>query len=360
MSTRLAPLLLFALLAGVRTAQAQADSTVFDELLFRALQGDMRSVLQGLDTLRDARLRPSQVAMKRTLQQRFATQNEPVSWPTNDTTLRSVITIYHRYWTGALLGGDQQAQDRSLARAVVEHLRVHVPGLERKRNAWLEKRWSDLLQQELKAHGCFAAVGRTGALYDLLLHLRETEVHYPVTTPEDTLSVKLVFMDSVISNGWEGYATADTYFPGGWATSDALYCVRSTYDLGSEQFAVSYLKHEGKHFADYQRFPHLQSPDLEYRAKLVELSAADSTLIPTIHFFLQNSAYDAGNPHAYANFCALRDLSRTLFNKEREEDINAWKALPVARIHAAAVDLLRRNTSALQAAGARSVHTLLR
>ena len=118
------------------------------------------------------------------------------------------------------------------------------------------------MQDELKAHGCYAAIGKTGAFYDLLLHQKETEVHYPVTTPEDTLEVKVVFMDSVICNGWEGYATLDTYFPGGWATRDALYCARSTYDLNSEHFAVSYLKHEGKHFADYERFPKLQSPDL--------------------------------------------------------------------------------------------------
>lgn len=185
-------------------------------------------------------------------------------------------------------------------------------------------------------------------------------MHYPVTTPEDTIDVKVVFMDSVMSNGWEGFATLDTYYPGGWATNDALYCAHDSYDLASEDFRISYLKHEGKHFADYKRFPKLESPDLEYRAKLVELSAAESSLPGLIQFFLQNSAYDATNPHANANFCVMRDLSRTLFNKEREEDVEVWKKMPSEQVHLASAALLRKNTRDLIAAGARSVKTFVK
>ena len=235
-----------------------------------------------------------------------------------------------------------------------------VTELRKKKPKWLQEHWNDLLQGHLKTHGCYAAVGRTGQFYDLLLHGAETEVRYPVTTPEDTLEVKVVFMDSVISNGWEGYATCDTYYPGGWATDSALFCVRSSYDLASEQFTVSYLKHEGKHFADYKRFPKLQGADLEYRAKLVELGAAKEIMYGLIRFFLKNSAYDANNPHAYANFCVIRDLSRSLFNKEREEDIAAWKTLPVERIQQASTALLLKNTRDLEAAGAGSVKTYIR
>jgi hypothetical protein len=220
--------------------------------------------------------------------------------------------------------------------------------------------WTRRLQGFLETRGLYAATGRTGAFLDLLVHARETEVHYPVTTPEDTLVVKVIFMDSVLSNGWEGFATFDTYYPGGWATSDALYCAQASYDTTSEQFHVSYLAHEGKHFADYKRFPKLQGPDLEYRAKLVELAIADRSLQGLLTFFLRNSGTDEGNPHAFANRCVMRDLARKLHGKELVDDPKAWAQLPRERVNGAARALLVKNTAALELAGARQVERFIR
>ncbi|MEO8590335.1 MAG: hypothetical protein ABI432_13255 [Flavobacteriales bacterium] len=352
-------LLLFSL-GLAPTAHAQPDSTVFDNLLIQALQGNMTSVLSALDTLDDEALGPKRAAKKQMLLHRFRAQDEHYLFQTNDTAVIDIMNIYHLYWMGALLDDSVEEYEQGLIFNVTAHLRRYSREVRGKKSAWIRKHWNDLLQDHLKAHGCYSATGKTGQFYDLLLHMKETEVEYPVTTPEDTLQVKVIFMDSVICNGWEGYATLDTYYPGGWATNDALYCARDSYDLASENFTVSYLKHEGKHFADYKRFPKLQSADLEYRAKLVELSAAKEIMYGLIKFFLQNSAYDPANPHAYANFCVIRDLSRSLFGKEREEDIAAWKKLPIEDIHRASTALLLKNTRDLEAAGARSVKALIR
>ncbi|MFZ1685507.1 MAG: hypothetical protein WAU88_15425, partial [Candidatus Zixiibacteriota bacterium] len=137
----------------------------------------------------------------------------------------------------------------------------------------------------------------------------------------------------------------------GWATHDALYCVRSAYDLTSEAFLVSYLAHESRHFADYKLFPKLQSADLEYRAKLTELSMADTILFQTIDFFIQNGNYDSENGHSIANFCVIRDLSEMLFQVECERDLDKWKALPIATIHASATAALQANTRELESSG---------
>lgn len=333
---------------------------VLDDLLIKALQGDMNTVLQGVEGLDNTQLGPKQAEMKATLIARFRLQDEHYDFRTTDTAIIDIVRIYQHYWIDALLDSHVKEHDADLAFRVGEHLRTHVQALRAKKPSWLMKHWNAELEKELKSHGCYAAIGKTGQFYDLLLHLKETEMHYAVTTPEDTLEVKVVFMDSVISNGWEGYATLDTYYPGGWATSDALYCAHDSYDLSSENFTISYLKHEGKHFADYKRFPRLQSPDLEYRAKLVELSYADSSLYDLLDFFLRNSAYDPANGHAYANFCVIRDLSRILHNKDREEDLDAWKRLPKPNVHRAAVELLKQNTVALTRAGARNVTTWLK
>jgi hypothetical protein len=339
---------------------AQPDSTVFDDLLFNALQGDVATVLSGLDTLDDAGLRPGQVTMKQGFQQRFRGQ-EDFDYRTAEPAVRAVMDIYRGYWRAALLDKAGLAQhDSALAKAVTTHLMQVDPTLARKGRKAVRDNWNDLLQEHLKAHGAYAQTGRTGPLYDLLMHARQTRVRYPVITPEDTLEVTVVFMDSVLTNGWEGFATFDTYYPGGWATDDALYCVRTAYDTTSEQFAVSYVMHEGKHFADYKRFPKLAGTDLEYRAKLVELGAAREDLYGLITFFLRNNSTDRSDAHGFANRCVMRDLSRRLFQQERMDDLAAWKRLPVEDIHRASTALLLEHTKALRAAGAAKVESVLK
>lgn len=353
-------LLLLVAICAMLPASAQQDSTLFEDLLIDALQGDMRNVIPRLDTLDDAALRPDQMRKKHLLIRRFDGLDEDFVFPTRDSTLINIMAIYLRHWGDVLLDSDTKEHEAGLAYRISEHLRTHVPSLAGHKHGWTSKKWNELLDAHLKSLGCYAAIGKTGPFYDLLLHMKETEVHYPVTTPEDTLEVKVIFMDSVISNGWEGYATAETYFPGGWATNEALFCHHDSYDLASEQFSISYLKHEGKHFADYKRFPKLESNDLEYRAKLVELGSATTTLYDLIRFFIRNSAYDANNAHAYANFCLIRDLSRVLFHSEREEDPAAWKRLPVETIQHAATELLLKNTRDLENAGAQKVKAFIR
>jgi hypothetical protein len=56
----------------------------------------------------------------------------------------------------------------------------------------------------------------------------------------------------------------------------------------------------------------------------------------------------------------VRDLSRSLFNKERESDLEAWKNLPLEQIHAASTALLLKNTKDLQAAGPKAPSPFIR
>lgn len=97
-------------------------------------------------------------------------------------------------------------------------------------------------------------------------------------------------------------------------------CPTNPLTLESENFKISYLKHEGQHFADYRLFPQLSSADPEYRAKLVEFCYAEESAHKLIVFFLRNSSRDRNNSHAFANNCVLRDLSKIRFKKELESD----------------------------------------
>jgi hypothetical protein len=159
-------------------------------------------------------------------------------------------------------------------------------------------------------------------------------------------------MDDFITVGWEEYATLGIAYPGGWSTREALFCVRKAYDLKSEDFLISYLCHEGRHFMDYKLFPRLTSADLEYRAKLTELSLLKEELIETIELFINNANYESENGHSVANYCVIRDLSKALFKVDFEKDINKWKEVNAGKINKTAYDVLEANTLALKKQGA--------
>lgn len=194
--------------------------------------------------------------------------------------------------------------------------------------------------------------GKTGKYYDLLVWKTEEDTTYTFKTNDEKINVNVVFMDNFITLGWEEYATLGRHYPGGWATKEKLFCVKSAYDLKSENFMISYLAHESRHFADYKLFPKLMSADLEYRAKLTELSLAQKTLYSTIEFFIKNSNYESDNGHSVANYCIIRDLSRALFKTEFEKDINRWKEISDKEINKTASELLKENTRALNKIGA--------
>ena len=158
-------------------------------------------------------------------------------------------------------------------------------------------------------------------------------------------------MDDFITLGWEEYATLGRYYPGGWTTTKELYCVKSAYDLKSEKFLISYLAHESRHFADYKLFPKLTSADLEYRAKLTELSLANSSLYQLLDFFIGNANARSENGHSLADYCVIRDLSKSLLNTGFEKDIGKWKQLSPDVINKGAAEILQANTKTLQSFG---------
>ena len=194
--------------------------------------------------------------------------------------------------------------------------------------------------------------GKTGGLYDLLVWKTEKDTIYKVTYDGKETPIKIYFMDDFVTLGWSEYATLGRYYPAGWATKEALFCVKKAYDLKSENFRVSYIGHEGRHFADYKLFPKLKgvgSADLEYRGKLTEVSLySQEGLMKRLQFFINTGNYDSDNGHSIAAYCVIRDLSRVLFGNDFEKDINKWKAIPASKINEAAAKLLAENTKALE------------
>jgi hypothetical protein len=91
--------------------------------------------------------------------------------------------------------------------------------------------------------------------------------------------------------------------------------------------------------------------DLEYRAKLTELTYADKSIYSLIESFINNGRYDKDNAHPFADYCLIRDLSKIIFHIDFEKDPMKWKQIPKADINKAARELFLQNTVQLKGAG---------
>jgi len=333
------------------------DNKEFRMVYIQALQGDCKKAIETAEGFADSTLSEEQITLKKKFISRFKSNDDTYIYNTKNAAILNLIEIYKPYWRSILLKEmDTESAENVLRTNVTEYLYTNHFAKENIEKQKVYDDFTDYVQTFLKAHGCNAATGKTAGLYDLLLWQSENHKEYSTKLPETDVTVNIVFMNDVVTMGWEDYATLGKYYPGGWATDKELFCVGSAYDTTSENFKVSYLQHEGQHFADYKVFPKLSGCDLEYRAKLVELTYADVSLYNLISFFIKNSNYDKNNPHSYAAFCMMRDMSKKIFNEnETITDNERWKEIPKEKINAAAKELLFEHTKNLHSAGAETV-----
>ncbi len=204
------------------------------------------------------------------------------------------------------------------------------------------------IQERLATEGRFVLLGRTGALRELMVWGRQREVLEPVDLPDRSLRVRVIYLEDFTSLGWGDWATCGRRGAGGWATGNALHAVTPRYaSLLSEEFRVTFLRHEAQHSADLARFPGLSPWELEYRAKLTELAQVRTTRMRVLRKFLEDQSAEPSHPHGYANRKVLRDVADRL----RVDQPSALTSVDVEALNAAATALHREDSSArLQAA----------
>jgi hypothetical protein len=240
-----------------------------------------------------------------------------------------IIGIYRSYWRAAM---DVSQRARAEQR-LFDELRkaIRRPDL-KDRDAVLRE-----VSAQLNARNIYTTLGKTAALYDLLLYLNQEEQLHKVDLSDGTShDVKVFLMKSMMSYGWSRYFNCGGPGTGGFAVENGLYAVAETYDLDGEGFLVSFLSHETRHFADYKRYPGLEGPELEYRAKLTELARVDKTLPGILSLFDSSQSDNRENPHSHANRRVLGAMRKQL-GLPPEADLK--KADPV-RLREAARSLL--------------------
>lgn len=328
----------------------------FKKIYSYALQADVSKILSVLDTLSDESLTEKERIIKEKYFHRFKLEDEDIDYNTSDPLLKSLLEVYHSYWKKALLDNKQTEQyEEQLKNDVVAFLNEHGYLADTLSMKDVEDNFGQHLKNFLSHHNYYSATGKTAGLYDLFLWSKEVPKTYHVQLPETETATTVVFLEDVVTMGWEEYASFGTVYPGGWATKEMLYNVRKAYDTTSENYKVSYLKHEAQHFADYKAFPALTGADLEYRAKLVELVYADQTLYGLIRSFIRNANPEGRNPHAFANYAVIRDLSGKIFKQDFVSDIERWKKVPSKKIRKLSERLLKQHSKALDEIGAGTV-----
>ncbi|MBK1615579.1 hypothetical protein CKO44_19130 [Rubrivivax gelatinosus] len=206
----------------------------------------------------------------------------------------AVLRAYRRYWSAALNPAHRAAAEKALF--------GQLRRLTGQRAAATRDEVQDAVSARLAALGLHNRLGRTAELYDLLLYFREDERQYPVLLPDGQReTVRVFLMRDLVSGGWARHLNCGGPGTGGFATDEGLYAVADAYDLDDESFRVNFLAHETQHYADYKRLPGLEGPELEYRAKLVELALAEQTLMKTVRAFVANQGDERANPHGWAN-----------------------------------------------------------
>jgi hypothetical protein len=262
----------------------------------------------------------------------------PLSEVSGNGFVRDLLRLYQTYWQASARNeAGRPAVEQALVAGLAELLGrpvADVPAAE------------PLIAARLKEAGLFSQEGRTGVFHDLMIWGRETQKIEEVALPEGGNATRVDYLDGFISRGWSSYFTCNRTGTGGWTTGDGLFVIAPSYDsLTDENFRVNFLAHESQHYADKKRFGDMPSWRLEYRAKLVEVAYAATTLGKVLDNFASNQGDDPADPHSYADKRVLKALGDRL----GAATITDLHAIPPDRMHEAAVAVLKADSAALDA-----------
>ncbi|MGQ0720989.1 MAG: hypothetical protein ACT4PE_05375 [Candidatus Eiseniibacteriota bacterium] len=333
-------------------AAAPARADLVSGYVSMALQGDLSGAAAHFEQADS--LSPAETRCFEEFRRRFVQAEEDLAVP-DDPFVGELVHTYRDYWRRALLGeigeGDAEA---FLTGRISELLARHGIASDVGGDEALERMGDGIARAGLHHLG-----GMTRPHFDLMLWSRQDTTRYDVELTDGRRTVTVVGVGDFLVRGWSEFATIGRASNGGWAKSEALFCLVDDYDLESENFRVSYLQHETRHFADYELFPALDQIELEYRAKLTECAFAVETLPEILASFASRAERNPAAPHSFANEAVVRHLSRELFGEDFVAVEGRWREVAPDRIHATARELLARNTRALRNAGAETTRGVI-
>ncbi len=290
---------------------------------------------------------------KKKMYARFILKEEIIENTSNNKIINDISNIYREYWRTELLKNNQKDRtDSILYKNLTNYISTNQLSTLSKDSLSKSIKNDSELKKIFNNEGFKSKFMYRNGFQDLLLWNKESIKKYKVILPKDTINTKVIFIENYNLKGYDSYATFNSSEPGGWALKESatLYCNKGEYNLTSEKFKISYLKHESLHFTDLNKYLNLSATDLEYRSKLIELMyCTNKTIYDRIAEFI-NGASNANRNHShpYANYSLIKNLSKLLFNSEYETNYKNWKELSVENINNAAVYLYEKSEESLQ------------
>ncbi len=152
-----------------------------------------------------------------------------------------------------------------------------------------------ILPEVFQKHGLHFMGGKTDGFHDPYVWRSTEETTYQVDLPAGIQPYTVRLHRDFVTKSWLDYISFGEVSTGGWSNGGgAIDCIADCYDVTSEAFRVSLLKHEAQHAQDLSHYPRISQEDLEYRAKLVELIYSEERDL------LADFQQQSGNANAHA------------------------------------------------------------
>lgn len=297
----------------------------FDRFYGLLLRGELPEAMAMLKS------EPDQSALFQQYHSRFA-QGEDT--PLLNDIPDELLGAYHKYYRAVFyLRHEHQQAAVALAQDLCRCLGLSGEGLT------LDKLEEGPVSAAFSSAGYHFLGGKTGGYYGPYVWETTEDVCYTVELPEGAQDYTVKLLTGFISRSWLDYLSFGKIGTGGWVDGDGIInCIRSVYDLDSEAFTVSLLKHEAQHVMDLRRWPEMPPEDLECRAKLVELiyTSTRNLLLPFLH--------EAGGQHPANGHSRAAERIVAGFRKKLGLANEALKTIPLPTIQSVAQELFQESS----------------
>lgn len=184
--------------------------------------------------------------------------------------------------------------------------------------------------------------GKTGGYYGPYVWRTTKSQKFNVLLPDCTREYVVNLLEGFVTKSWLDFISLGKIGSGGWTNDDGLInCIKDSYDLSSENFLVSLLKHEAQHASDLSKYPNMSSQKLEYRAKLVELIYSKERNL-LIQFM-----YEADNSHTQNGHSMAAHQIITEFTEKLNGNDLKLSNIPTPEIQAIALELFEASNQSL-------------
>lgn len=343
-----------AILAFYATYNLKKDKQDLIQILSYSSNGKMYKTLEAMDSINNFSnpiINIWYLKLKKQFRTRFAFQDEIIPDASSSKIINDISTIYRNYWRTELLKPDPADKSFDILYKNIGDYLFENQLTDLSYDSLSKTVAEDIeLEKVIKNEGMYSKFLLNNGFQDVLIWAKQSEEEYTIELPDTTINIGVIFIEDYILRGYIEYATFGDSQIGGWASADEskLYCNKGSYNLESEHYKISYLKHEANHFVDLQKYPNLSSADLEYRSKLVELCYSDKKIYDLIQNFIRGASINNRSySHPYSNYIIIQNLSNKLFSTDFETDINKWESLSSETVNNAAKELLLKNSSVL-------------